>query len=144
MNRSPFKRHSKEKKMGLGQKVALSLGKAVKHLKKEPTLFRSEEYRRNVASLRCCRCHRPGFNQCAHANYGKGMGIKVSDLMTFSLCVECHSEHDQGGIEREERRRLEAEYILLTRVALFSLGLFPIAKEEEFYREYQRFLSLED
>lgn len=40
---------------------------------------RSEAYRRAVASLPCAICGVYGYSQAAHANTGKGMGMKAAD-----------------------------------------------------------------
>ena len=37
-------------------------------------------------------CHYTGFRQ---ALYGKGRGIKCSDLMSAYLCMECHRYYDE-------------------------------------------------
>lgn len=79
---------------------------------------RSEDYRRFVASKPCFACGIAGFSQCAHANYGKGLGMKTSDLDTFPLCGPhglhsgCHTLHDLCyEMTREERREIEREYV---------------------------------
>lgn len=76
--------------------------------------LRSEAYRRYVASFPCFRCGLAGSSQCAHANKGKGMGMKVCDRRTFPLCFPCHSDFDQTrGMTRDQRRALEDEYVSL-------------------------------
>lgn len=79
--------------------------------------FRSEGYRRYVASKDCFCCGISGFSQCAHAN-GGGMGTKTSDLETFPLCCArpgkkgCHEMFDQcDGIDKLDRRNLTFQYI---------------------------------
>jgi hypothetical protein len=81
-------------------------------------IVRSESYRRWVASLPCIACGYEGASQAAHANFGKGLGMKTSDLTCFPLCGPhgyhqgCHVVHDQCiGMTRDERRELEAKYI---------------------------------
>lgn len=81
-------------------------------------IVRSESYRRWVASLPCIACGIEGFSQAAHANHGKGLGMKTCDLMTFPLCAPhgfhmgCHAMHDQClDMTRDERRELEARYV---------------------------------
>lgn len=74
--------------------------------------LRSEQYRRFVASHPCFWCGLAGSSQCAHANEGKGMAMKVCDRRTFPLCFRCHSDFDQSrGLTRDERRAKEAEYV---------------------------------
>lgn len=71
-------------------------------------IIRSESYRRFVASFPCFRCGIEGMSQCAHANEGKGLSMKVSDIRSFPLCQRCHVELDQSiWMTREERRSLE-------------------------------------
>ena len=78
---------------------------------------RSESYRRYVASHDCFGCGISGWSQCAHDNYGKGMGWKVCDLRSFPLCgpryglIGCHQQFDLCiGINRAERRELGEKY----------------------------------
>lgn len=79
--------------------------------------FRSEKYRRYVASFPCFGCGIEGYSQCAHPNFGKGLGMKTDDSLSFPLCrvrpghVGCHQMHDLClDMSRDERRELEAEY----------------------------------
>ncbi len=72
---------------------------------------RAESYRRFVANFPCFDCGIRGWSQCAHENFGKGMGLKVCDTRTFPLCAPrfgllgCHLEFDLGlGLTRDERR----------------------------------------
>ncbi len=84
---------------------------------KTPT-FRSESYRRFVSQQPCFACGIEGYSQAAHANVGKGLGMKVSDLNTFPLCgprwglMGCHYQHDNLiDMTRDMRREAEARYI---------------------------------
>jgi hypothetical protein len=89
--------------------------------KDEPV--RSETYRRKVAAMPCIHCGRGAPSQCAHANTGKGMGLKVSDLDTFPLCPACHSAFDQGALfPRDERRAIEVVWIRATRAEVRMLA----------------------
>lgn len=81
-------------------------------------IVRSEPYRRFVASQPCFGCGVEGFSQCAHANYGKGLGMKTSDLDSFPLCaphwglIGCHQQHDLCiDMDRDQRRELEVQYV---------------------------------
>jgi hypothetical protein len=87
--------------------------------------FRSEAWRRAVASLPCAWCLKDGPSQCAHANHrGKGMGLKAPDAWTFPLCPEHHREFDQGKLLTKDRRREMAdEWVILTIRALAQKGL---------------------
>lgn len=93
---------------------------------------RSEAYRRAVASLPCICCGMPGISQCAHANTGKGCGIKASDLDSFPLCAcqpgrrGCHSKFDQGALfSKTERRLIEPAWIADTQRRIKAMGLWP-------------------
>lgn len=87
--------------------------------------FRSEAWRRAVASLPCVSCMREGETQAAHANHlGKGMGLKVSDAWTVPLCVACHAEFDQGkSYTKQSRRDMMDRWLILTIDRLASEGL---------------------
>jgi hypothetical protein len=81
-------------------------------------IVRSESYRRFVAAQPCFGCGREGASQCAHANAGKGLGMKVSDLESFPLCgprgmqMGCHQQLDLSiELTRDERRVLERRYV---------------------------------
>lgn len=90
---------------------------------KSPT-FRSEAWRRAVASLPCCCCGLEGPSQAAHRNEGKGMGIKTSDAWTVPLCTSCHADFDQGRyLTREERRALFDRWLVETIDSLASSGI---------------------
>ena len=62
---------------------------------------RSEAYRRIVAAMPCIHCGIAGYSQHAHANEGKGMGIKTDERAGFPLCAPrpgiegCHAAFDQ-------------------------------------------------
>lgn len=80
--------------------------------------LRSEPYRRYVASCACFACGVQGFSQTAHANSGKGLGIKTCDSRTFPLCgphfglIGCHQMHDLClDVSLEDRRANEARYV---------------------------------
>ena len=87
--------------------------------------FRSEAWRRAVASLPCVRCFKNGPSQCAHANHrGKGMAFKAPDVWTFPMCPECHRDFDQGAtLTKAQKREFADEWILLTIRALAMKGL---------------------
>lgn len=86
---------------------------------------RSESYRRRVATLPCAHCGRPGPSQAAHADEGKGLGIKASDDTCYPLCADatgrrgCHTLIGASGLfSREQRRYLEQKYAEQTRIKL--------------------------
>lgn len=84
--------------------------------------FRSEDWLRAVASIRCVRCGRGTFNpdgfaqsQAGHRNEGKGAGTKVDDSLAAALCPDCHTELDSGkSMTREQRRAEHDRCIVLT------------------------------
>jgi hypothetical protein len=95
-------------------------------------MFRSEAYRRAVASLPCMACGREGMTQAAHNNQigsGKGMGIKSGDETCMALCIDCHRTLDQGGkMTKIERREFENELNLKTLRLLVTEGLLKVGK----------------
>lgn len=108
LKRSPFPVRAQAKRaVGLGQAVARLVGTHLQHKPKVPSVFRSEQHRRHVAALACVNCGIEKRSQAAHLNgveFGKGMGIKVSDALLIPLCADsflrrgCHSLLDQGGV----------------------------------------------
>ena len=97
-------------------------------LKAKP--WRSEAYRRAVASLPCICCGVHGYSQAAHANTGKGAGTKTHDYMTFPLCCDrpgvrgCHSRFDQGAMfDKQARQLIEPAWWSDTRRRLLAMGL---------------------
>lgn len=100
------------------------------------TRLRSEQHRRNVSQLACVCCGRPGPSQVAHANFGKGMGIKACDSQTFPMCPDCHRHHDTGGIPKETRRKLEVIYVDRCRAELIARSLWTPDVEAAYRRAY--------
>lgn len=94
------------------------------------TRVRSESYRRWVATLPCAMCKVEGFSQAAHQNFGKGMAMKVCDLLTFPACGPhwgmpgCHWQIDNTfQMTKEDRRELETRYVEATQAAAREAGL---------------------
>lgn len=96
--------------------------------------LRSEAYRRAVAGLACAHCGVHGFSQHAHANEGKGAGLKTDDRTGFPLCCTrpgiegCHTAFDQyrllpGG--REAHRAAARTWAANTRAEIQRQGLWP-------------------
>ena len=96
--------------------------------------LRSEQYRREVAKLRCAHCGKPDRSQHAHENEQKGKGQKLDDRRAMPLCADeplaegCHTKFDQyrlipGG--REAHVVLGRQYAWLTRTLVRALGLWP-------------------
>jgi len=93
---------------------------------------RNEAYRRAVASLPCAICGVYGYSQAAHANTGKGMGMKACDMTCFPACGPrpgfqgCHTALDQGALFlKAVRRELEPVWAADTRRKVQALGLWP-------------------
>jgi hypothetical protein len=128
----PMKRSRERREKGLGHRVAAILGFLRPIEKKEPTVLRSEQHRRNVAELGCLITGKPA--QACHVNFGKGMGLKACDSLCFPLAPELHAEHDQGGIDRADRWKREWEYVDQTRARLIAKGQWSAEVE----RHYQR------
>lgn len=127
-----LRRHREKREKGLAQRIAESVGTAIKHLKGEAHLLRSEQHRRNVAALGCLVTGKPA--QACHVNFSKGMGLKVCDSLCFPLSPELHREHDQGGIPRMERIRREWEYVDQTRALLIRKNQWPAEVEIAYQR----------
>ena len=94
--------------------------------------IRSQAYLRLVAQLPCKHCGICGYSQAAHANTGKGMGIKACDLQTFPLCADrpgqrgCHTLFDQGALFNKEARRLvEPAWVADTQRQIHAMGDWP-------------------
>lgn len=133
MTRKPMKTNQSAKsRTGLAQRIAESLGRAIKHAKGESSLLRSEQHRRNVAALKCLITGKPA--QACHVNFDKGVGLKVCDSLCFPLSPELHHEHDQGGMPRVQRQRLEWEYVDATRAQLIQKGQWTDQIEQHYQR----------
>lgn len=107
------------------------VGAPVAPIEKE-TPLRSEAYRRAVASLPCAICGVHGYSQAAHANQGKGMGMKACDLTCFPACGPrpgiqgCHAALDQGALfTKAVRRELEPVWAADTQRRIKAMGLWP-------------------
>lgn len=86
-------------------------------------VFRSEKFRRLVASLPCQHCGIDGRTQAAHRNESKGMGLKTSDALVAALCADCHTELDSGNrLTRDERRDMWNRAYIKTVQALIEQG----------------------
>lgn len=129
----PMTRSRQKRGPGLAQRVADLAGTALKHLRGESNLLRSEQHRKNVAALGCLITGKPA--QACHVNFDKGMGLKVCDSLCFPLCPELHREHDQGGgMSRMERIKREWQYVDQTRALLIRRNQWPAAIEEHYQR----------
>ncbi len=69
--------------------------------------YRSEKWRRAVASLACINCGLEGSTQAAHPNHReKGLSLKSPDCWCVPLCFTCHTEFDQGRKWSKESKRV--------------------------------------
>lgn len=69
-------------------------------------------YRAWVKTHACFGCGAPPPSVCCHQNVGKGQSLKVSDRLTFPLCVTCHEALDNSrGLKREQRRAAERAHV---------------------------------
>jgi hypothetical protein len=93
--------------------------------------LRSEPYLRLVAALPCAWCGIEGYSQAAHANQGKGTGIKASDATAMPLCGPrptsrtggCHALLDRGGLlTKDQRREFEELWANRTRMRLRAMA----------------------
>ena len=92
------------------------------HPKEKP--IRSEAYRRYVSELPCFNCHKAPPSQAAHADLGKGMAIKSSDLSCYPLCPACHVLWGASGTNpREVRREFERMAAIETQATLIHQAL---------------------
>ncbi|AHG63165.1 hypothetical protein [Advenella mimigardefordensis] len=107
---------------------------------KKLNYLRSARHQRLVAALPCVNCGLEGMTQAAHSNYGKGMGIKACDSQLMALCVNCHREHDQGGIfgSKFERWQKEASLVQATRAELQMRGQWMKEVEDAFALAFPR------
>lgn len=94
--------------------------------------WRNRKHRQLVASLDCIICGKYGPSQCAHINFSKGYATKASDALTFPACPDCHRNHDQGGIEKQERWKREWEYVDAARAILIQKNLWSAEAEKQY------------
>lgn len=93
--------------------------------------WRCEAYLRIVAHYPCAHCGIEGRSQAAHADEGKGLGIKASDATAIPLCADspgrrgCHTLIGTFGMfTRDQRRLLEKKYAQQTRERIKADGLW--------------------
>ena len=93
--------------------------------------WRSEEYRRLVASYPCAHCGIAGYSNACHGDESKGMGIKSDDRTCWPGCVDrpgrqgCHTLIGARGMfTREQRRTIEQTHARRTRERIKADGLW--------------------
>lgn len=85
-----------------------------------------EGYMNLVRAMACMHCGKSPRSDFAHADQGKGIGIKTDCRRGFPLCRACHHMvGSTGTLGRDERRRLEAEYGARTRAEIEADGAWP-------------------
>lgn len=136
---------------GLAQRIAESLGLAFKHQHSEPSVFRSETHRRNVAAMACICCGIEKRSQAAHLNLlglGKGRGLKVSDAFTVPLCcttlgsIGCHVRLDSSGVyDKATSEALQMTWLHQTRDQLICLGQWEPEAEADMIRIVDAYLK---
>ncbi|GAB7197635.1 hypothetical protein [Dickeya oryzae] len=88
------------------------------------TIYRSKKWLAAVGSIQQCVLCGTWGTQVAHRNEGKGIGIKADDCATAAICVQCHTEIDNGkDLTREERRQMMDRAIVLTVIQIARQGL---------------------
>ena len=84
-------------------------------------------YMNLVRAMACMHCGRPPRSDFAHADQGKGQGIKTDCRRGFPLCRACHHMvGSTGTLGRDERRRLEAVWGARTRERIEAEGTWPV------------------
>jgi hypothetical protein len=98
---------------------------------------RSPKYLRVVAQMECAHCGLPGYSQAAHADQGKGMGIKGDDRYTYPACAPrpgvpgCHMQIGTLAMyDKEQRRDIERIMVAATMRKVEALGLWPLGVEK--------------
>lgn len=72
--------------------------------------YRNPKLLKLAAGQSCVNCDtQDGTVVSAHANFGKGMGLKASDSTVMHLCYRCHTEYDQGSTMNRHEKREFAE-----------------------------------
>lgn len=103
--------------------------RALAHPKDQPV--ESEPYRRLVAALPCCNCHRQGRSQAAHVP-PDGKSIKLDDRLTFPLCADgpryrgCHPKFDNYELmPRPKAVKKGLQWAAETREQIDAAGEWP-------------------
>lgn len=82
----------------------------------------------------CIRCGAPDAYAC-HYNgtwqqmYGKGTGIKLSDIMTAEFCYSCDQEFSEGVniyLEQEERDLMFHHFVAMTNIRRYKNGVLKV------------------
>ena len=83
--------------------------------------MRSPKRLAEIRKLPCVRCGNPN-SQAAHSNsakYGKGRGIKSSDLFVIPLCVICHAAFDRFELgNRAESEAMFEKWLVKTELMM--------------------------
>jgi hypothetical protein len=134
MRRSGFKRPARPKRQPLtlvASTVRSAMGPRVAAVVSAPkdAPIRDEAYRRYVAALPCLLCGVVGYSQAAHADRGKGLGMKACDTTCYPLCGTrtgepgCHwLVGTSGRVPRERRREIEERGGRETQLTLIAMS----------------------
>ena len=70
---------------------------------KPPKRWVSEKHCNEVRQMRCCVCFKAPPNEVHHmlGIEKRGMGTRVSDYLTVSLCLDCHDSVHNKGVPAE-------------------------------------------
>lgn len=76
-----------------------------------------------VRALHCAACGAPPPSECNHVTFGRGVGQKAPDDLTFPLCMQCHRDWHAGsgrfkGWSKARRRGWQEICLTATNVAL--------------------------
>ena len=100
-------------------------------------IFRSKKYTDAAKGQICIRCGTLDGTVCArHYNglrqhiYGKGRGIKASDLVTADLCMECDARFGEGTMEgfvnMEDRSEEFQHWCIMTIMRRVEQGILKV------------------
>lgn len=99
-------------------------------------IFRSKKLTQSAEGKTCIKCGGPDA-YCCHYNgqrqhiYGKGRGIKVSDLMTAEFDKKCDDRFSEGTTEfwkdQDERSEEFLHWICLTNERRINSGVLSVA-----------------
>ena len=99
-------------------------------------IFRSKKLTRSAEGKVCIRCgghnaYACHYNGIRQHQYGKGRGIKCSDLMTAEFCYKCDQRFSEGTTEHwkdaEERSEEFLHWIVLTNERRINSGVLSVA-----------------
>jgi len=96
--------------------------------------MKSKKIRDAARGQECIRCGSPDAYAC-HYNgemqhwYGKGRGVKCSDLATAEFCYACDQLFSEGNNiyhDKVERSEMFLHFILMTNIRRFNNGVLKV------------------